>query len=187
MIIASPEVLGPLFGLSELGLLLWKRSRGGAQSVDGGSLGLLWGVIFVSLVAAGVCAALLPVLRSPRLHSLDPLAVALFGLGALLRWYAIFYLGRLFTVNVAIAADHQLVDSGPYRSVRHPSYTGALLMFLGLGMSFDNWLSLLLAVAPAGWAFRHRMGVEEAALSRALGAPYLNYMARTKRLIPGVY
>ena len=104
-----------------------------------------------------------------------------------LRWYAIFYLGRLFTVNVAIAADHTLIDSGPYRTIRHPSYTGALLVFLGLGISFGNWLSLIIVVVPTSLAFMQRIAIEEAALARALGDSYLRYMARTKRLIPGVY
>ena len=104
-----------------------------------------------------------------------------------MRWYAIFYLGRLFTVNVAIAADHTLIDSGPYRTIRHPSYTGALLVCLGLGISLGNWLSLIIVVAPTSLAFMQRIAIEEAALARALGDSYLRYMARTKCLIPGVY
>ena len=44
--------------------------------------------------------------------------------GVALRWYSVIYLGRFFTANVAILKDHQLVDTGPYRFVRHPSYTG---------------------------------------------------------------
>jgi protein-S-isoprenylcysteine O-methyltransferase len=107
--------------------------------------------------------------------------------GLALRWYAIFYLGRLFTVNVAIAADHTLIDSGPYRTIRHPSYPGALLVFLGLGIPFGNWLSLIIVVVPTSLAFMQRIAIEQAALTRALGDSYLRYRARTKRLIPGVY
>jgi protein-S-isoprenylcysteine O-methyltransferase Ste14 len=56
--------------------------------------------------------------------------------------HAIVHLGRFFTVNVAIAANHRLIDTGPYRFVRHPSYTGALMAFLGLALCLANWVPL---------------------------------------------
>lgn len=183
----SPQLLGSLYGLSELALLLAKRSRAGSASADDGSLPLLWGVILCSIFLAILAAIFLPGANSAFLLRLIPLAAAFFIIGLTLRWYAIIYLGRLFTVNVAIAADHPLIDSGPYRYIRHPSYTGALLVFLGLGISFGNIVSFALVVAPPCVAFTRRIAIEEAALTRALGERYLLYMARTKRLIPGLY
>ena len=187
MTLTSPQVLGPLFGLSEFGLLLAKRSRAGAASADEGSLRMLWVVILCSLGLATLAGILLPGANSAFLIRLRPLAAALFIGGLALRWYAIVYLGRLFTVNVAIAADHSLIDSGPYRYIRHPSYSGALLAFLGLGISFGNLVSLALVVVPPSLAFMRRIAIEEMALSRALGERYVHYMARSKRLIPGLY
>jgi protein-S-isoprenylcysteine O-methyltransferase len=70
---------------------------------------------------------------------------ALFAAGLALRWYAIVYLGRFFTVNVAISKDHRLIDTGPYRFIRHPSYTGAIMAFVGVfasGFCLHNWASL---------------------------------------------
>jgi protein-S-isoprenylcysteine O-methyltransferase len=90
-------------------------------------------------------------------------------------------------VNVAIATDHQLIDRGPYRYVRHPSYTGALMAFLGIGLALANWTSLAILVIPIFSVFARRMRVEESALLLGLGAQYRLYMDRTKRLIPGVY
>jgi protein-S-isoprenylcysteine O-methyltransferase len=104
-----------------------------------------------------------------------------------LRWWAIITLGRFFTVDVTIEKDHELVERGPFRVVRHPSYTGVLLVFVGLGLSLGNWAALLVILLPIGVAFIHRMNVEEDALTGALGAHYTDYMRRTKRLVPFIY
>jgi protein-S-isoprenylcysteine O-methyltransferase Ste14 len=89
--------------------------------------------------------------------------------GALCRWtasalVAIITLGRFFTVDVTIEKDHQLVERGPFRMVRHPSYTGVLLAFVGLALTLGNWAALLVILLPIGAAFIHRMNVEENAL-----------------------
>ena len=100
----------------------------------------------------------------------------------------IITLGRFFTVDVAIERDHELVERGPFRVVRHPSYTGVLLgVFVGLALTLDNWAALLVILLPIGAAFIHRMNVEEHALSGALGSEHTHYMRRTKRLVPFVY
>jgi protein-S-isoprenylcysteine O-methyltransferase Ste14 len=101
--------------------------------------------------------------------------------------YAIVHLGRFFTVNVAISSSHRLIDTGPYRFVRHPSYTGALMAFLGLALCLANWASLVILLVPVFLVFLRRMHVEERALLQAFGDQYRDYMRRTKRLIPAVY
>src|SRR5690348_17282812 len=81
----------------------------------------------------------------------DALRLAAMGMmiaGMLFRWTAIRTLGRFFTVDVAVHEGHAVVDSGPYRLVRHPSYTGLLLAFAGLGLAFQNWISLLALLLP---------------------------------------
>ena len=90
-------------------------------------------------------------------------------------------------MDVIIEKDHELVERGPFRIVRHPSYTGLLLAFVGLALSLGNWAGLLVSLMPIGAAFIHRMNVEEDALSRALGPRYAEYMKRTKRLVPFIY
>lgn len=87
---------------------------------------------------------------------------------------------------MAIEKDHELVERGPFRIVRHPSYPGVLLAFMGLALSPCNWAALLVLLA-IGAAFIHRMNVEEDALSSALGPRYAEYMKRTRRLVPFVY
>jgi protein-S-isoprenylcysteine O-methyltransferase Ste14 len=84
----------------------------------------------------------------------------------------IITLGRFFTVDVTIEKDHELVESGPFRMVRHPSYTRVLLAFVGFALSLGDWGALLVILLPIGVAFIHRMNVEENALSGALGPQY---------------
>jgi protein-S-isoprenylcysteine O-methyltransferase Ste14 len=118
----------------------------------------------------------------PEIFALG-LIIALAGIA--FRWYAIARLGRFFTTRVMVASDQTVVDTGPYRLVRHPSYTGALLTVLGVLLSNTNWLTLacFLLVIPG---FAYRISVEEKALANGLGQPYRDYMRRTKRLIPYV-
>jgi protein-S-isoprenylcysteine O-methyltransferase len=183
----DPRYIGPLFGLSEFALLLAKRAREGARAADSGSLSLIWVVILLCMALAALAGLYLPQADSGWLLRLRTTGGLLFLAGLLLRWYAIIYLGRFFTVNVAIAADHRVVDTGPYRWVRHPSYSGSLLEFLGFGITFGNWLSLALLTLPVAMVFHNRIRIEEQALCTALGDDYRRYMARTRRLIPGIY
>lgn len=185
MIWPGPDLLGAAYGLSELALSIMKRSGAGTQKADRASLRVLWGTILVAVAAAIVTARLVPAAHSPLLAR--AYGVVVFALGLALRWYSILHLGRFFTVDVAIASDHHVVDDGPYRWVRHPSYTGAIVAFAGYGVCIGNWLSLALLVVPISAAFARRIAVEEAALTAALGEPYRAYAARTWRLVPWVY
>jgi len=107
--------------------------------------------------------------------------------GMLFRWYSIYILGRFFTYDVAVSSEQYVVESGPYRWLRHPSYLGALLAEIGLGMTLTNWIAIFLPVLCLAAAYNYRMGVEEHALSESLGSPYREYMRRTWRLIPFLY
>jgi protein-S-isoprenylcysteine O-methyltransferase len=185
---SAASVLGLIYILSELGLALKKRAKGsGSRVEDQGSLGQLWIVIVISVTLAFNLVYLLPGAALGAAPAFRVAGIALFAAGLAFRWYAILHLGRLFTVNVAIAADHRVIDTGPYRFVRHPSYTGALMAFLGLALCLANWASLLVLVVPVYWVFLRRMQIEEAALLRALDDQYRKHMNRTKRLIPAVY
>jgi protein-S-isoprenylcysteine O-methyltransferase Ste14 len=115
------------------------------------------------------------------------LGVSIIAAGAALRIWAVVTLGRFFKITVTIQPDHHVVDIGPYRHLRHPSYTGLLLIFAGVGIAFGNWLSVLALVAFPLAGILIRIRVEEAALTAALGESYAAYAARTDRLIPGVW
>ena len=113
--------------------------------------------------------------------------LVLLSIGMSIRFAAINELGRFFTCLVTIRANHRIVDTGPYRFVRHPAYAGALLAHIGLGLSFGSWISLCFGTVPFFIAAWYRMRVEEAALGRVLGNEYADYVARTRRLIPKIY
>jgi protein-S-isoprenylcysteine O-methyltransferase Ste14 len=107
--------------------------------------------------------------------------------GVAFRWYAIAVLGRYFTRVVSIQPGQTVIEKGPYRYIRHPSYSGAMLSFLGFGMALTNWLSLLLILLGTFIGYTYRVHVEEQALIEGLGQPYRDYMKRTKRFIPFVF
>ena len=107
--------------------------------------------------------------------------------GMVLRFYAMAVLGRFFTYHVATHANQTVVEVGTYKYIRHPSYTGALMIFVGLGLALGNWAGLLALLVCVGIAYAYRISVEESVLAAALGVPYQKYMRRTRRLVPFLF
>jgi protein-S-isoprenylcysteine O-methyltransferase Ste14 len=182
-----PALLGAAYALSEASLAVFKRSRDDSVDADGRSLGLLW---ITSVLAVGAGLAISE--RVPEASMGGGAApfwigTGTFGAGLILRWYSILFLGRYFTLTIAIHSRHEVVDTGPYRHVRHPAYAGALLAFAGLASCLENWVAFAAVMIPTAWAFAQRIRLEEHALASALGTPYVNYMRRTKRLVPFLY
>ena len=105
-------------------------------------------------------------------------------LGIGVRQWAIAVLGRFFSLNVQVVEDHQVVDKGPYRLIRHPSYTGILITFIGISLAVQSLGALLVLLAVFTVAFGYRIRVEEKTLLKELGDNYANYLKRTKRIIP---
>jgi protein-S-isoprenylcysteine O-methyltransferase Ste14 len=164
-----------------------RRLRSGAQRQDRGSrlavlcavvIGLLLGILVANQAPATTIAAG----RAVAFW----LGILLMYIGIAVRLYAVITLGAYFTTEVATVHEQQVVSRGPYRYIRHPSYTGFLLILLGFGLCFANWLSPLLMVGIALIGFGYRIHVEERLLQEQLGQPYQTYMGRTKRLVPFV-
>lgn len=169
-----------------LGWRLTRRKSKDTVDRDAGSKWILIASIWGGIAIGNGLAAAVPSLafRQDRLL-LFWLGIALAVLGIALRFYSIWYLGQSFTCEVATRPDHSVVDTGPYRRLRHPSYTGGLLTVFGLMVCLTNPLAFAgFVVAVAGYA--NRIRVEERVLAHELGEPYRQYMRRTKRLIPFV-
>ena len=112
------------------------------------------------------------------------LGIVLMVLGILLRQWSIAVLGRFFSPIVATQEGQKVVDEGPYRLVRHPSYAGLFLILVGLGLAWQSWGAILLLVVISGLALGYRIYVEEKVLISELGDDYVKYSKRTKRIIP---
>ena len=108
-------------------------------------------------------------------------------LGVVVRQWSIAILGRFFSLTVRVAEDHRVVESGPYRLVRHPSSTGVMITLVGLGLAVQSWGALVVLLIIFGLAYGYRIRVEERTLLSELGSSYVSYVKRTKRLIPYLF
>jgi protein-S-isoprenylcysteine O-methyltransferase Ste14 len=108
-------------------------------------------------------------------------------LGLGVRVWAIAALGRAFRTTVEVESDQAVVTTGPYRWVRHPSYTGLLLIVAGVGLAAGNWLSLAVCLVVPVPAIVRRIRVEELELERVLGDAYRSYASGRARLVPRVW
>jgi len=163
-----------------------KQTRGRANQ-DKGSLTILYGAIFLAY-CLGIPFAFSTI---GRLRWGAPY-LGLFGFvvicaGGFIRFRAMQTLREHFTYAVNINEQHELIEQGAYRLVRHPAYLGELLIFFGIGLAFANWISLASLVILPLIAFSIRIQVEEKALLEHFGARYADYCKRTWRLVPWIY
>lgn len=180
----------------EVVLLVRDRVRGmGSTARDRASRRLNFLAIVVTIVlaeAVGIVVLVNPqsALRlpgSPGAVVCPSTGLAIMWLGLVVRLWAILVLGRAFRTTVEVHAGQQVVERGPYRWIRHPSYTGLLLLAIGFGLAMDSWISLLVALVIPILAVAWRISVEEHVLVETLGVAYERYRTRTKRLIPYVW
>nr|WP_319397665.1 isoprenylcysteine carboxylmethyltransferase family protein [uncultured Carboxylicivirga sp.] len=170
-------------------VLLNRLIRSGStdkKNQDKGSLVFIWVMITIAITLGVVFANFIDTKISTQLL-IPYIGLATIVLGIVLRFVSIYTLGKFFTVDVTIRHNHEIKKDGFYKIVRHPSYSGALLSFLGFGVSLNNWLSLLVIVVLVGSAFLYRIKIEEKALINHFGTDYLDYKKHTYRLIPWVY
>jgi len=160
----------------------WGVVRAG---LDRGSVFVMLTAMFISIVMSIMLSFrhLSPLLTSYQAIGFW-LGILLMLSGVAFRWYAIRYLGHAFSLVVTVQLDQQVVTTGPYRLIRHPAYTGILIVLLGYALVLNDWASLLVLFAINLAAIWYRVRVEEHALVETLGQTYLAYMRRTRRFIP---
>jgi protein-S-isoprenylcysteine O-methyltransferase Ste14 len=177
-VMVVPELLGALV----------QREYAAAQKRDRGSERILIaGIVGSQILALNLTFAKVTAPIGADQPAFLAAGAVIMLLGVALRWYAIRVLGRFFTRNVAIRQDHEIIRAGPYRYIRHPSYSGYLLAALGLGIAMDNWLALGILLVMNAAAFGYRIHVEESALVAAFGQDYVAYQQTTRRILPLIY
>jgi protein-S-isoprenylcysteine O-methyltransferase Ste14 len=164
------------------------EARKGATKIGGTSWRL---VALACFIAATVMLYLAP--RIAPAAAIRPGAAA-FAVGAVvllagltLRGWSFKTLGEYFTFTVMVSADQPVVSVGPYRMLRHPSYTGFLLACIGVGLASANWLGLAVLVLLPLAVMLRRIHIEETALLATLGERYRSYASDHKRLVPLVW
>ena len=143
-----------------------------------------------AIYIAGVIVAALDFIILQRgvfnLSAIRVAGVALFLTGLCIYGGARLTLGRFFSESIRILPEHRLVRTGPYGLVRHPIYLGEILIFLGIPIIFASLYGFVVELVLVPMLL-HRIGIEERILSRRFGQEYLEYVRRTKKLVPYIY
>jgi len=163
-------------------------NREGATRIGGGGRRLA----ILPTMAAAIAAVYLAPQLAPQATIRPGVAAFVAGVvimlgGLVLRGWSIKTLGEYFTGRVMVSANQPVITTGPYRVLRHPSYTGFLLACAGYGLASANWASLAIMVLLPLAVFFWRIRAEENALLATLGDRYRCYADRHKRLIPYVW
>ncbi|MDI3527402.1 MAG: hypothetical protein PWR03_1585 [Tenuifilum sp.] len=180
-------LLSAIFFVSEFVLMVFKRSpkEHTLKKSDRGSMALLWITISLGFTFGFIFA-------NYNIWKLANYVVAGVGLlliivGAIIRWLSIFQLKQYFTVNVAVASNHQLKTDGLYGYVRHPSYLGLLLIMIGFALAMNTISSFLIISVSMLLAVLYRIRVEEQALKSEFKEEYESYSKKVKMLIPWIW
>jgi protein-S-isoprenylcysteine O-methyltransferase Ste14 len=175
-------LLSFVFALSELLLVINKRSVVAAVKTrrDRGSLIFLW-----LMITAGFTGGFY--LSRPYNPLCSGPGLLLIIIGIIVRWAAIIQLGKSFTVDVAITDSAKLKTDGIYERVRHPSYSGLLLVVAGFSFAMGSVYSFAVLVLPVLIAVIYRIRVEEKVLQNEFGDTFLQYKLHTRKLIPGIF
>jgi protein-S-isoprenylcysteine O-methyltransferase Ste14 len=170
------------FAFSEFLLMIIKRSKKGGVKIRGdrGSLIFLWLMITIGFTSGFF-------LSKPVNSFWAGFGIPLITGGLIIRWIAILQLGNSFTVDVAITHAAKLKTDGIYERIRHPSYSGMLLVLVGFSVEMYSFYSFLVLVLPVFIAVLYRIDIEEKVLINEFGNSYLEYKAETKKLIPSVF
>ena len=168
--------------LSEFINSIWSRKNSQSTNKDKGSFRIVivasYAVLFIAFM-----------FRSSEIGvfsgSMQYVGFILIAAGIFLREWSIWVLGKHFTVRVQVRDKAKLVTQGPYKYIRHPSYTGGFLTFAGIPLAIGTWTGALVAIIVSIIAYQYRIRIEEDALQEAFGSEYEEYKKRTWKLLPG--
>ncbi|MDS0527054.1 isoprenylcysteine carboxylmethyltransferase family protein [Clostridium sp. SHJSY1] len=107
--------------------------------------------------------------------------------GVFLRIYSVWTLGKFFTLSVQVTSEQKIIQTGPYKYLRHPSYSGSILSLIGISFCFRNIIGIILTIAIIAIIYKYRIRVEEKMLEKTFSDSYKEYKKRTKKIIPFIW
>lgn len=180
--------VGIFYGAGGVIYLWWDRKQTDSIRTETGNRSFWW------IVPGFAAAFFAPVLEYQFLPAFIPriLEMELAGLIVILAGFVVRFWSRAalksqYSGYLRIKAGHILVTDGPYRFVRHPGYTGLLLIALGISIGYSSLIGLLAILILLLPALAYRINMEENLLTEEFGDKYLAYAHSTKRLIPIVW
>ena len=157
-----------------------------ASSGDKGSLWLLYILITMGYILSFSIGAT-TIGRMNHWDTFFAIGFILIAIGLAIRIQSILTLKQHFTYSVAKIENHELIEKGLYKWIRHPGYLGQLIIFTGVPISFSNWMAVILMITPVLIGYIYRIGVEEKFMVEQMGQKYIDYQKQTKKLIPLIW
>jgi protein-S-isoprenylcysteine O-methyltransferase Ste14 len=176
-----------LYGLFEI--FMSRRQKEKRKISESGDKGSIW-LLTISISLGYWLSFIIASAKTGRIYHWNTfflIGSVLVLTGLIIRVTSIIRLKQQFTYTVTKIENHELIETGLYKIIRHPGYLGQLIIFLGTSVCLSNWLSILLMIIPVLSGYLNRINVEEKFMVQQMGQRYLDYRKRTKRLIPGIY
>ena len=176
-----------LYGLLEI--IMSRRPQDNRKISESGDRGSIW-LLTISITIGYWLSFIIASGKIGRIYHWNTFFVTgsiLVLTGLIIRVTSILQLKQQFTYTVTKIKNHELIETGLYKIIRHPGYLGQLIIFLGISVCLSNWLSILLMMIPVLLGYLNRINVEEKFMIEQMGQIYLDYRKRTKKLIPGIY
>ena len=178
-----------LYGFFEL-FMSWRQKQNRKHEiVKSGDKSSIW--ILTILIGIGYLLSFsIGATRTGRIYHWDiffTIGVILIVVGLIIRINSILTLKQHFTYTVTKIENHELIETGIYKSIRHPGYLGQIIIFIGISTSLSNWLSIVFMIVPVLIGYIYRIKTEERFMTEQMGQKYIDYQKRTKRLIPMIF
>jgi protein-S-isoprenylcysteine O-methyltransferase Ste14 len=176
-----------LYGFFEIFMSMRQKNKG--TIIKSGDKLSLW-ILYISISLGYWLSFIIGATKIGRIYHWNTffaIGSVLIIIGLIIRITSIITLKQQFTYTVTKIENHELIEKGLYKNIRHPGYLGQLIIFTGIATLLSNWLSVLLMIIPVFLGYYYRILVEERFMTDQMGQKYIDYQNRTKRLIPMIY